>query len=268
MNIPHRPLRIWISVVIVTALAISLVSSVVVFGGGWGLESKSLWDWMELLIIPMVLALGAWWLRGEERKSEQRAALELDRRKLLETYFDRMQDLFLEHGLLKANSKDEIREIARARTLHVLRSLDGERKGQVVRFLVDSGALAKKINGEEYKSAVRLSYADLSNAKLENAHLEGVNLWCANLENANLTNAHLVYANLPYAFMKGTILDDADLSGAILNKTIVEPHQLDKALTLEGATMPDNRSYEQWNSAGRPDWTRGMPQTWTPHHSR
>jgi hypothetical protein len=245
-----------------------LISSVVVFGGGWGLASKSLWDWMELLIIPIVLALGAWWLRGEERKSEQRAALETDRRNLLETFFGQMQELLLEHGLLESDSREEVVEIARARTLHVLRSLDGERKGHVIRFLVDSGALARKTKGGGYKSVVRLSYADLSNARLENVHLEEVNLWCANFENANLTNAHLVRTNLPYAFMKGATLDHANLSRANLNEAIIEPDQLDKAQTLEGAKMPDNRSYEEWISAGKPDWTRGMPQTWTPHHSR
>jgi hypothetical protein len=68
--------------------------------------------------------------------------------------------------------------------------------------------------------------------------------------------------------MKGATLDHANLSRANLNEAIIEPDQLDKAQTLEGAKMPDNRSYEEWISAGKPDWTRGMPQTWTPHHSR
>jgi hypothetical protein len=264
----QKPLLTWIAVIFLIVLLPALVSSIVVLGGGWGLASKSLWDWMELLIIPLVLALGAWWLQGEERKSEQRASVELDRRNLLETYFDRMQELLLEHGLLNSNSPEEIVEIARARTLHVLRSLDGERKGHVIRFLVDSGALAKKTKNGGYQSAIRLSYADLSNANLENVHLEGVNLWCANLENANLSNSHLVQTNLPYAFMKGAILNFADLSGACLNKAVVEQHQLEKALQLKDAIMPDNQSFEEWTSAGKPDWTRGMPQTWTPHHAR
>jgi hypothetical protein len=269
MTRANRASDLWKWVIFLAVPTGLLLSAVMVFGGGWGLASKSLWDWMELLVIPVALALGAWWLKREERRSQQRAALETERRNLLATYFDRMQELLLERGLKDASGREEVVEIARARTLHALRNLDGERKGHLVRFLVDSGALARQTKDGSYHSVVRLSYADLSNADLGNVHLEGVNLWCANFENANLKNAHLVGTNLPYAFMKGAILDHADLSGAYLKEAVVEPDQLRGARDLEGATMPDGTSHEDWLSSGKPDWTlRGMPQTWTSHESR
>ena len=261
--------HLWKSVIILTVTTSLLLSAVVVFGGGWGLGVKGLWDWMELLVIPAALALGVWWLKREERRSQQCAALETERRSLLATYFDRMQELLLERGLKDATRGEEVVEIARARTLHALRDLDSERKGHLVRFLVDSGALAQQTKDGNYRSVVRLSYADLSNANLENVHLEGVNLWCANFENANLKNAHLVGTNLPYAFMKGAILDHAVFSGANLKEAVVEPDQLRGARNLKGATMPDGTSHEDWLSSGEPDWTsRGMPKTWTSHESR
>jgi hypothetical protein len=56
---------------------------------------------MDLLVIPLALALGVWWLKREERKSEQRIALETDRRNLLATYFDRIENLLLDHRLIE-----------------------------------------------------------------------------------------------------------------------------------------------------------------------
>lgn len=268
MKIIYRVSILWKWALLFFIIVSSLLSIVVIWGGGWGLKVKTLWDWLQLLIIPAVLALGAWWLKREESKLEKRMALEVERKNLIATYFDRLQELLLEYNL-KDRTKEEIIEIARARTLQVLRNLDGQRKGHVIRFLVDTGVLAQKDDKGRFISYIRLSYADLSNAYLENVHLEGVNLWCANLENANLKNAHLNYTNLSYAFMKGTIFEQADLSGANLEKTIVEPIQLINARSLKNAVMPDGLVYERWLSKAKPDWSQhGMPQIWTAHESR
>jgi hypothetical protein len=43
-----------------------------------------------------------------------------------------MQELILDKGLRKSEEDAEIRNVVRARTLAVLRSLDGNRKGQRV----------------------------------------------------------------------------------------------------------------------------------------
>jgi len=245
-----------------------LLTAVAKAGAGWGLSDKSVWDWMKLLVVPVALALGAWWFKREERKSEQRAALETDRRNLLATYFDRMEGLLLDRGLKGADTGAEVTEIARARTLQTLRSLDGARKGHLVYFLVDAGVLGGRGEDRGNKSAIRLSYADLSGADLANAHLEGVNLWCASFENAILKNAHLVGTNLPYAHLRGADLEGADLTNANLECAVVEPGSLRRAKSLKGAIMPDGDSHEEWLAKGEQDWTRGMPQTWTSHDSR
>lgn len=252
---------------IVLAIALILISGLVY--AALEFENKTLWDWLELLIVPIALALGAWWLKREERKVERRTALETERRELLATYFDRIQELVLEHNLNDASEGNEVTEIARARTLHALRSINGDRKSHVIRFLVDLGALAYRNRDNTYHSVVRLSYADLSDAELENVHLEEVNLWCANLENTNLKCAHLDGANLPYAFLNNTVLDEASLEHANLEYAVVRPEQLKSARSLKAAIMPDGTTYEEWVSNGEPDWTiNGMPETWTPHSSR
>jgi hypothetical protein len=52
-----------------------------------------------------------------------------------------MHELILDKRLRKSEEDDEIRNVARARTLAVLRSLDGNRKGHVVRFLCEAGLM-------------------------------------------------------------------------------------------------------------------------------
>ena len=37
-------------------------------------RGKTLWDWLELLIIPLVLAIGAFYLQRSERAVERKAA--------------------------------------------------------------------------------------------------------------------------------------------------------------------------------------------------
>ena len=88
-----------------------------------GLETKSAWDRLELLGIPLVLGAGAFWFNNQTRKSEQELAQHRVREEALQGYLDRMQELILEKGLRRSEKDAEIRDVARARTLTVLRSL-------------------------------------------------------------------------------------------------------------------------------------------------
>jgi hypothetical protein len=67
------------------------------------------WDWLELLIIPIVLGLAAFWLnqqaRGErerarqERENDHQVAADLTREDALQSYLDRISDLILNKKL-------------------------------------------------------------------------------------------------------------------------------------------------------------------------
>ena len=56
-----------------------------------------------------------------------------------------MQELILDKGLRRSEKDAEIRDVARARTLTVLRSLDGDRKGQVLRFLHEADLIGRSV---------------------------------------------------------------------------------------------------------------------------
>jgi len=132
-------------------------------------RGKTLWDWMDLLIIPVVLALGAIWFNWQERRAEEQIASDQSCETALQAYLDTMTELLLDKGLRESNPDDEIRSVARARTLTVLRKLDGERKGILLRFLHESGLISDKAG-----NVVALHEADLNGVDLSLfAKLEG-----------------------------------------------------------------------------------------------
>lgn len=196
-----------------------LYASIVIIGGiilfetvrlkNTGFEGKSLWDWMELFIIPLVLAIGAILLNRSERNTEREIATDRQQEAALQAYLDRMADLLLKEKLRTTKSK-EVRNVARIRTLTVLRGLDGKRKGLVIIFLYDAGLIFLKNNVITLHGA-DMSYADLSYANLRDVNMSGANLFGADLSYINLSNANLSYANLLNADLYRADLSDANL---------------------------------------------------------
>ena len=93
-------------------------------------------------------------------------------------------------------------------------------------------------------TGAHLTGADLIGAHLFGAHLTGADLNDADLSDADLMNADLKRAELRDAHLSGADLRLADLTGAdlrfaVLSKAMITPVQLDQALSLQGATLPD-----------------------------
>ena len=214
-----------------------------------GFSGKTGWDWMQLLIIPVALA-GLVFLFNLEQAQisdatsakqhafDQQAALDQQQEATLKSYLDDVSDLLLNHNLRNSKPGDEVREVARERTLTALRRLGADRNKIVLQFLHD----ANLIGGRD--TVIDLSYAELSSDDLSGVNLIGVILRGARLNGANLRDANLSQAFLNYAFMVDANLSGAKLNGAILNSAvlkgaIVTREQLAQADELEGATMPD-----------------------------
>jgi len=207
------------------------------------LFTKTLWDWLQLLIIPLALAIIAISFNRAERKNEQRIASDNQQEAALQEYIKEMSELLLEKHLRDSQPEDEVRTIARVLTLTVLRRLDAERKGSVLLFLQESGLIdkAKRIiilTGADLSGANLLN-PDLRNADLSKADLSGAKLSGAKLSGANLFLAKLSGTDLSGADLSGADLNGADLSGANLSGVKVTSEQLDQARSLKGATKPD-----------------------------
>jgi hypothetical protein len=204
---------------------------------------KGLWDWLELLIVPAVIAVGVFLLDQRQRERDRAAEEDRQRRQqqemeeqrdrelqvedqraqdaALQIFLDKMDDMMdrlrirdkptsfsvVRGGMTpnEAERQDELRTLMRARTLTVLERLDGSRKRAVMRFLVEVGLL----DGDS--PAISLSDANLERADLSRMDLRNKNLKGTRLNHANLRSVYLEGTDL-----RSTNLSAADLSGAQL----------------------------------------------------
>src|SRR5215211_8056161 len=138
-------------------------------------------DWLELLIVPLVLVgIGLLFenqqANRQQAMEEQQQALEerraeaerelADQRaqdEALQAYLSQMGSLLLEKDLRESEEDSEVRTLARARTLTVLGRLDPSRRSAVMEFLVEA-ELVQSVEGSE--PIIRLAGTDLSAASL------------------------------------------------------------------------------------------------------
>lgn len=111
-----------------------------------GFRGKTVWDVLQLLIVPLMLAaLGFFFTvqqdarqqATEDRRAEVERELAAQRvqDEALQAYLDEMGTLLLEKDLRNSDDGSEVRTLARARTLTVLERLDPSRKAAIVEFL-------------------------------------------------------------------------------------------------------------------------------------
>jgi len=188
---------------------------------------KTLWDWMQLLFVPVMLAILAggltWWQTSSERaRLVEEAARQEELRAqntAVQDYLDQMTTLMLEDDLRSSDVDSEVRTIAQARTSAVLRAVEPENQRTLLQFLSDARLIQRVDENLPIISLDRvgLSDSDLRDIALSGADLRFANLRSANLSGANLSNANLSGANLSGAYLLNANLSGADLSGANLS---------------------------------------------------
>jgi hypothetical protein len=259
-NVKMKVTQLWVTwrMRAAIALALILVTAVLIWVGYWqpgtGFHgyytfdgkwqpAKTFWDWMDLLVVPFVLGMVALWFTWVTNQRQREIELDRLREDSLQSYFDRMVDLLKEE--LSDSKADDVKpDIARARTLTVLRQLDGDRKGLLLQFLYEAGLIGGKTKEKEHAKGIEVSLfgADLSKADLRGADLQG-----ADLSYADLTEADLYCADRRWANLFGAILRGADLTGADLQEAtvgVVTKDQLVQVKPLKGATMPNGTVHE------------------------
>ena len=213
-----------------------------------GVAGKSSWQWLELLIIPVFLAIGAYSLENQADGRQAKIADARAKQETLDNYLEKMQGLLLDRNLRSAKEESEVRSVARAITTTAIKELDSDRNALLISFLKESDLIRRTVDSEDKTLALLLgldlsdanlsranlrdanlydanlfyadlSYVDLISANLSDANLRGANMISANLRNANLSDADLrganmISANLRNANLSGANLSDADLRGA------------------------------------------------------
>lgn len=241
--------------------------------------AKNLWDWLQLLAIPLFMGIGAWWLGSSlwttgqavvrrHWQSERELEEARQNRAALDAYFDSMSDLLLNGYLRSAAGREaSVRNVAQARTMAVFRSLDGRHKGEALQFLYDSGLIGRSrivttkhanLREAHLSHAVlcqaSLWQADLRGADLGGADLKRADLWLCDLRGATLAGANLRGAHLGDVDLTGADLRGADLTGANLRKArldgadltnaTVTAEQLSRALSLAGLRLPNGAIFD------------------------
>jgi uncharacterized protein YjbI with pentapeptide repeats len=211
---------------------------------GFASPRKTLWDWLSLLVVPAALALGVFALdsaqadRARDREALQAArdhaiAADRDRADVLRAYLTQMSDLMLRHGLAKPRKEGRewdkpVEILATTLTASALAQLDGERKGEVLRFLSSAGL----IDGSLGLPKVSLGGADLRGVVARNQTLISVDLSGADLRDADLRDTilsvdaaitpgaeHALGPQFANALLSGADLRGASIYGANFNAT-------------------------------------------------
>jgi uncharacterized protein YjbI with pentapeptide repeats len=199
---------------------------------------KSLWDWLQLLgvlAIPAVVALGAAWYTAQQGKASERENTDNQRETALQTYIDNMSELLLHEKLRDSAEEDEVRKIARVRTLTILARLDANRKRSVLQFLYESGLLFKDNRIIDLRS-VGLRVADEQFRKLGEWDLRGAGLYAADLSEASVGAANLREVILSGVYLPSIDLSGSDLRGADLRRADLNEADLGGAM-LSGADL-------------------------------
>jgi uncharacterized protein YjbI with pentapeptide repeats len=242
---------------------------------------KTVWDWLDLLIVPAALALAGYWFTSVQNRAAQRAA-QADAERLAQDeieqgYIDRMRQLMLDNDLRNERNTSDLRTLARSYTLSALDRLDGRHKRNVIRFLYASGLIYADVPRVIALDGADLTEADLGGMSLcgriyhagdlfgetnlkaraeqlgvylseiaqptDTVNLTSVDLSGANLRGADLGGAILMFADLNGADLSGANLSYAHLEGA---RGISEQQLHEQCKLLIGATMPNRQKYEDW----------------------
>ena len=208
-------------------------------------------------------------LADQRVKIEKEIAESHQREEALQNYLDRLSELLIDKNLIAIATKlqdiqdrtdgpqDLIRaaqvvfaefqtatpeevelvnaakDVIQARTLSILRRLgqDGERKGDVIQFLLEAEVIRKLklVLSRADLSRARLSSVNISNVNLNRANLSGAYLSGANISGTNLSGTKLIDAEIIAANLSGANLSGADLSHAKLHGAYLEKANLNSA---------------------------------------
>jgi uncharacterized protein YjbI with pentapeptide repeats len=212
------------------------------FWGWTGFGEKKLWDILQIVIVPGVLAWGALYLQDSSKQREQAIADDKANQDTLVKYLDQMAEL-LQKGL-KTKPNPETLIIAQAKTVIALQALDPKKQHLVIQFL-DAANLntlpgEKGILHEARMSKANLNRADLSWANLSKADLDEAKLSEASLSGANFSKANLGRANLSGSDLSGANLSKADLNEAKLINAKLTDANLNEA-KLIGADLSKSK---------------------------
>lgn len=215
--------------------------------------TKLLWDWLELLIVPIVLTLLGLLFNYTQKRTEIEIASkkEIHEREIeddknqeatLRQYLEQMNDLVFNKGLTSPTPTANVLGIARIITLTTLRRINSERAGVILRYLyeaklLDADDLKVDISGIRLRKiklwkqidkinfqGVEFHESDFTGCELSNCNLNNSKFYRCNFRNANLINSSVektefTMSDLTRANLSGVNGRHTDFSYSILIET-------------------------------------------------
>ncbi len=215
---------------------------------------QSLWNWLYLVLIPVLLSfIGLFVQQIEEARSEKEKEIErtrsekeaelaqdLNRQEALKDYLDQIMLLLMRENTPEIEKNKAVRGVILARSLVLLKYLDGIQNGLLLRFLYNSN-LMKSIQLHDLRE-IDLIEADLSDLDFSGLDLRKAKLHKALLVETNLQKANLIRADLSGANLKGADFSNATLIKADLRKIESSGFRFDESKLVEGSFREANLS--------------------------
>jgi uncharacterized protein YjbI with pentapeptide repeats len=248
------------------------------------LGGKTLWDWLQLLIVPLALAVIGFVFSIqqdkrqdaiEDRRAKQAQKLEAkralqaqeleDQRALqaqklqdkrteqatFQEYLDQLGTLLLDRDLRGADENSDVRRLARGRTLVVFDAISSFRQVRALRFLYEADLIQSTPDEQPIISLDNTSLPDIElpgRAFLRGAHLQQANLSEANLDHADLRDTYLPRAELQHTDLARADLEGANLEGAFLNDANLSEAKLVDADLSRAEKNQSNRGADLRNA--------------------
>jgi uncharacterized protein YjbI with pentapeptide repeats len=230
----------WVSVgLILTAVLIFVLSQLSRYEWS-GFQNKRGWDWLALLIVPIVLAVAVNFVQNDAAERQKVSDLSRSQQQLMLEYFKNVKDIVLKEKkdmelnqegsnpnmqINQENLSPQAKKLIASFTKVLVPNINGVQKRQVIDFLYDLGMI--KCEGEPQDGVSRVQscgevrYSSSKNNQKFSDNL--INLSEVNFENVDLREMQLPNLYLPKVNLNGanftkSNLDGADLTDSSLNK--------------------------------------------------
>jgi uncharacterized protein YjbI with pentapeptide repeats len=197
--------------------------------------AKTLWDWLDLLIIPFAIGLIGWAFSQIEKAKTNKRDEESSQNEVLESFLNTITNLIIDNRLHNDPTQQSL-AIARARINIAVNNLNGHRKGQVLQFLYESDLI--DIEPKLRILGVNLQNAVLDEIVLGKSEIKGAYFNFASIQNANLNGAILIGCDFSYANLSKSLVKDVDLSYSNLTGAKLQDMDL-TSVNLEGANLTE-----------------------------
>ena len=208
---------------------------------------KTLWDWLQLLLVPVVLAIVAFAFNAGQASINQQIQDQSKQEQVINDYLNQMSTILLQSKLHSSQPGDPIRALAQASTLAALGRLDSEHKNIIVLFLYRADIL--KYHYYKHKEmecgdpkVLKKQFTDenpiitLSQGHLEGVTINDLGLSCIDLHNVYLQGSNFSASVLDRADLGLSLAANADFSNTSMNSANLYYLDLEDA-NLQGAKL-------------------------------